>query len=115
MSKRDDTLFRIRFEQDESIYEIYAHSLGQETIFGFLEVSDIVFGETTSLVVDPAEEKLKAEFEDVQCTYIPLHSVLRIDEVKKQGSAKILDQTKDTNNVVRAFPTALARSKKQPE
>ncbi len=111
MSKRNDSLFRIRFEQDDSIYEIYARSLGQETIFGFLEVSEIVFGGSAGLVVDPTEEKLKAEFEDVDCTYIPLHSILRIDEVKQQGVAKIYDHVKE-NNVVRAFPTALARGKK---
>ena len=111
MSKRNESLFRIRFEQDDSIYEIYARSLGQETIFGFLEVSDIVFGDANSIVVDPTEEKLKAEFEDVDCTYIPLHAVIRIDEVKKQGAAKIYDHVKD-NNVIRAFPTALTRAKK---
>lgn len=111
MSKRNDSLFRIRFEQDESIYEIYARSLGQETIYGFLEVSEIVFGESTSLVVDPTEEKLKAEFADVERSYIPLHTIIRIDEVMSQGVAKIYDHVKD-NNVVRAFPTALARSKK---
>jgi len=42
------------------------------------------------VVVDPAEEKIKAEFNDVKRTYLPMHSILRIDEVKKQGQAKIL-------------------------
>ncbi len=38
------------------------------------------------MVVDPTEEKIKAEFNDVKRTYLPMHSVLRIDEVKKQGA-----------------------------
>ena len=38
---------------------------------------------------DPQEERLKREFEGVQQTYIPMHSVLRIDQVEKQGVAKI--------------------------
>jgi hypothetical protein len=41
-------------------------------------------------VVDPTEEKIKAEFHEVKRTYLPMHSVLRIDEVKKQGHAKIV-------------------------
>lgn len=39
--------------------------------------------------MDPAEEKIKSEFNGVKRTYLPMHSVLRIDEVKKQGVAKI--------------------------
>ena len=51
---------------------------------------ELVFGERTTVVVDPAEEKIKAEFNDVKRTYLPMHSVLRIDEVKKQGVSKIV-------------------------
>jgi hypothetical protein len=41
------------------------------------------------VVVDPAEERIKGEFDGVKRTYLPLHSILRIDEVKKQGVSKI--------------------------
>jgi len=41
------------------------------------------------VVVDPAEEKIKSEFEGVKRTYLPLHSILRIDQVRKQGVSKI--------------------------
>ena len=41
------------------------------------------------MVLDPAEERIKSEFEGVKRTYLPLHSVLRIDEVRKQGVSKI--------------------------
>ena len=49
----------------------------------------MVFGERTSLVVDPSEEKIKSEFENVKRTYLPMHSIIRIDEVDKQGTSKI--------------------------
>ena len=39
--------------------------------------------------MDPAEEKVKSEFQDVKRTYLPLHAVLRIDEVRKHGVSKI--------------------------
>ena len=34
-------------------------------------------------------ERIRAEFAGVQRSYIPLHSVLRVDEVEKQGTSKI--------------------------
>ena len=58
-------------------------------MFGFVEVEELVFGERTTLVVDPSEEKIKSEFEDVKRTYLPMHAIIRIDEVDKQGVSKI--------------------------
>jgi hypothetical protein len=83
-------IFRIMFVNQGKVYEIYARrvSHGGE-LFGFVEVEDIVFGERSSVVVDPAEERVKSEFDGVKRTYLPMHSVLRIDEVKKQGVSKI--------------------------
>ena len=98
MSNRNDTIFRVRFYHEDHIYEIYARSLAQESIIGFLEVEEIVFNETSSVVVDPTEEKLKLEFQDVICTYIPLHAVIRIDEVKKEKAAKVIALPKEAGN-----------------
>ena len=52
-------------------------------------IGDIVFGEKTTVVVDPSEEHLKSEFHGVRRTYIPMHAVVRIDEVEKEGVATI--------------------------
>jgi hypothetical protein len=52
-------------------------------------VEELLFGERSSVVLDPSEERIKGEFEGVKRTYLPMHSVLRIDEVKKQGMSKI--------------------------
>ena len=72
------------------IYEIYARSIAHGDLFGFLEIEEIVFGERSSVVVDPARgERIKSEFAGVQRTYIPLHAVMRIDQVEKQGVSKI--------------------------
>ena len=43
------------------VYEIYARSVGEGALYGFIDVEELVFGERTSVVVDPAEEKLKNE------------------------------------------------------
>ncbi|MBI2786384.1 MAG: DUF1820 family protein [Legionella longbeachae] len=85
------TIFRITFANQDAIYEIYARSVKESEMFGFLEVEELVFGEQTALVVDPAEERLKLEFNGVQRTFIPMHSIYRIDEVTKQGTAKVKD------------------------
>ena len=87
MSKQ--TLYRVVFMSQGQVYEIYAREVGHGAMFGFIEVEQLVFGERTSLVVDPSEEKIKAEFDNVKRTYLPMHSIIRIDEVDKQGTSKI--------------------------
>ena len=82
-------LYKVVFVNQGQVYEVYARSVGQGAMFGFIEIGELVFGERTSLVVDPSEEKIKSEFEGVTRTYLPMHSVLRIDEVDKQGASKI--------------------------
>ena len=82
-------IFRIMFVNQGKVYEIYARRVSHGELFGFIEVEEIVFGERTTVVVDPAEERIKGEFDGVKRTYLPLHSILRIDEVKKQGVSKI--------------------------
>jgi len=82
-------IFKIMFVNQGKVYEIYARKVGQGRLFGFIEVEELVFGERTTVVVDPGEERIKSEFTDVKCTMLPMHSILRIDEVKKQGVSKI--------------------------
>lgn len=101
MSKK--ILYKIIFHNQGKVYEIFAKSISQGTLFGFIEVEKIVFGENTSLLVDPTEENLKSEFENVSCIHIPMHSVIRIDEVNKQGAAKITDMKGAEGNIM-PFP-----------
>ena len=56
------------------------------------------------MLLDPAEERIKSEFEGVKCTMLPMHSILRIDEVKKTGQAKI--SALEGSNVAQ-FPVGL--------
>jgi hypothetical protein len=77
------------FVNQGKVYEIYARRVSHGELFGFIEVEELVFGERATVVVDPAEERIKGEFDGVKRTYLPLHSILRIDEVKKQGVSKI--------------------------
>lgn len=94
-------LYKVVFVNQGKVYEIYARSVAQGTLFGFVEVERLVFGERSTVVVDPAEERLKSEFAGVRRTYIPMHAIVRIDEVEKQGVSKI--STAEGTNVAQ-FP-----------
>lgn len=83
------SIFKIIFVSQGQVYEIYARSVGHGSLFGFVEIEKLVFGERSSVVVDPSEEKIKTEFAGVTRTYLPMHSIIRIDEVEKQGMSKI--------------------------
>ena len=78
-------IFKIMFVNQGKVYEVYARKVGQGRLFGFIEVEELVFGERSTVVLDPGEERIKSEFTGVKCTMLPMHSILRIDEVKKQG------------------------------
>jgi hypothetical protein len=82
-------IFKVLFVNQGKIYEVYARKVGHGGIFGFVEIEELVFGERSTVVVDPGEEKIKAEFAGVKRTYVPLHSIVRIDEVRKQGVSKV--------------------------
>ena len=94
-------LFKVVFHNQGKVFEIYARKVGHGSLFGFVEVEELIFGERSTVVVDPAEEKIKAEFEGVKRTYLPLHSIIRIDEVRKSGVSKV--SAVDSSNVT-PFP-----------
>ena len=81
-------IFKVVFVNQGKVYEVYARKVSHGNMFGFIEVEDLVFGERSTVVLDPSEERIKAEFEGVKRSYLPLHCVLRIDEVKKQGVSR---------------------------
>src|ERR1700745_730424 len=85
-------IYQIIFLNQGKAYEVHARRVSQtETLFGFVEVEELVFGARKGVVVDPAEERLQVELAGVKNTYLPMHYVLRIDEVDKQGIGKITD------------------------
>lgn len=95
-------IFRIIFSNRGNIYELYARSVTTSELYAFVEVGEIIFGERTAILVDPSEEKLKAEFENVERTYIPMHSVVRIDEVAREGQNRIIGES--DKGIVTPFP-----------
>ncbi len=83
------SIYKVIFLNAGKVYELYAAQIFQSDLYGFIEVEDYIFGEKSGMIVDPSEEKLKAEFDNVNRSYIPMHAVIRIDEVDKEGVSKI--------------------------
>lgn len=92
--------FKISFYQKDTILEIYAEEVTESDMYGFIVVEGILFAEPSAVLLDPAEEKLKQLFANVKRTYIPIHAVIRIDEVEKIGTAKLKPtQEKETGKI----------------
>ena len=96
-------VFRISFLNQGKVYEMYARRVQQGELYGFVEVEDLLFEESSTLLVDPSTERLKSEFKGVSRTIVPIHAVIRIDEVEKEGQGKI-HELGDKSNVT-PFPS----------
>ena len=95
-----ERVYKVIFFSQGKTYELYARAIAQGNLYGFVEVEKLVFGERSALVVDPSEEKLRDEFSGVKRIFIPMHAIMRIDEVEKAGIGKI----KDGEGNVTPFP-----------
>lgn len=96
-------LYKITFLNQGKSYELFARHVQSGDLWGFTTITDIVFdapGE--SLIVDPAEEKLRDEFKDTKALHLPIQSILRIEEVDKRGTAHIRDA--HTGEKITPFP-----------
>ncbi|MEM7099207.1 MAG: DUF1820 family protein [Pseudomonadota bacterium] len=107
-SNRDKprSVFRVLFHNQGQIYEVYAHNIYQSELYGFVEIEDYTFGNRSQMLIDPTEDRLRNEFEGVQRSFIPMHSIVRIDEVEKEGVAKITD---NKGGNVTPFPMPLPK------
>lgn len=99
----DERAYRVSFMQQREVYELYARHVSQGGLLGFVEIEGLLFGERSKVVVDPSEERLKTEFEGVRRIYVPMHAVIRIDEVERQGVSRISEQ-REGGEKVAPFP-----------
>ena len=102
MSK--ERLYKIIFLNSGKVYELYSRSASASGLYGFVEVGELVFEDGDSLVVDPTEERMRDEFQDVKVLHIPMHSVIRIEEVEKRGACHIRDR--ESGEKITPFPVS---------
>lgn len=98
-----ESIYRVTFMNQGEVYEIYARNIGQGEMFAFIEVEELIFGERSQILIDSSEDRLKNEFKGVKRTHIPIHSVVRIDEVDRAGAGRI----RKTDGKVSTFPMPL--------
>ena len=96
-----DTIYRVAFHNHGKVYELYCSKVSTSALWGFLEISGMVF-DNDAVVVDPTEEKIREEFEDVEVLHVPLHGVLRVEQVRRKGQALIRDR--ESGEKVTPFP-----------
>ena len=103
MTNKDENqhIYRVLFQNQGQVYEVYARNIYQSELYGFVEIEDYTFSNKSQVVIDPSEERLRNEFDGVKRSFVPMHAVIRIDEVEKEGVAKI---TATDGSKVTPFP-----------
>jgi hypothetical protein len=102
MSKKP--LFRVAFHNHGKVYELYCERVVSSDIWGFVEISGLQFAAGDALVVDPTEERIRDEFKDVEVLHVPMHGVLRVEQVKQRGQSVIRDR--ESGEKVTPFPVS---------
>lgn len=96
-------LYKITFLNAGRIYELYARQVVSGALWGFTEVSELVFDVNDGVVIDPTEERLRDEFVNTRVLHLPMQSIVRIEEVARKGTAAIRDAATG-EKVVTPFP-----------
>ena len=111
MANKDQpkSIYKVLFHSQGQVYEVYAHNIYQSDLYGFVEIGDYTFGNRSQMLIDPSEDRLRNEFEGVQRSFIPMHAIVRIDEVEKEGVAKISDSKGEK---VTPFPIPVPKDKR---
>ena len=96
-------LYKVTFLNAGRVYELYARRVGASPLWGFTQVADLVFDVAEGVVVDPAEERLRADFADTRVLHLPMQAVVRVEEVDRKGVSAVRDAAAG-DGVVTPFP-----------
>jgi hypothetical protein len=106
---RNRKLYKVTFLNQGKTYELYARQVSASSLWGFTEVSELVFDVAPdALVIDPTEDKLREEFKDTRVLHLPMQSVVRVEEVERRGTLAIRDSA--TGEKIMPFPMPPTRS-----
>lgn len=96
MNKKNDPrpIYRIVFVQQDKIEALYAQYISEETLVGFIEADGI-------LNIDDTKDMLNLK--EVRRCYIPLHTIVRIDEVT-------LEHVSESQDNISHLPHAFKKS-----
>lgn len=86
-------MYKIAFLNQGKVYELFCRQVASSNLYGFIEVSKLVFETDDSVVIDPTEEKLRDEFAQTETLFLPIHGVIRIEKVTRRGTCAIREQS----------------------
>ncbi len=105
MTNAKSTLYKITFLSAGTSIELYASEVSTSGLWGFVEVGGLVFEASgDNLVIDPTEERLREEFGNTRRLHLPMHSVVRVEEVDKRGVCRITDTATGAKVVTLPLP-----------
>jgi len=87
---RKTKLYKVTFLSHGRSIELHARHVASSALWGFTEVGDLVFDTPAEgRVIDPTEERLREEFKDTTMLHVPMHAIVRIEEVSRRGTLSI--------------------------
>ncbi len=111
---RSKPVYKVVFQNQGQVVELYAQSVGGSELLGFVEVRDLKFRGRSELVVDPSVESLEVEFGQAKRLLLPFSSIVRIEEVDTVGSARVRGGSEGPG-LVKPFPIPLLPVPKPPK
>jgi hypothetical protein len=106
-------MYKVVFQAQGQVVELYARQVAQGGLFGFIEIEELVFGARSELAVDPSEEGLRSEYGSARRLFLPLHAILRIEEVEREGTARVRP-AREALGIVTPFPVPVWTPGKGP-
>ncbi|MEM7053185.1 MAG: DUF1820 family protein [Pseudomonadota bacterium] len=95
-------MYKVVFFNQGKVYELFCKSVDSSSLYGFIELAELVFDTDRSVVVDPTEERMREEFGQTERLILPIQSVMRVEKVQRRGNCVIRDR--DSGEKVTQFP-----------
>lgn len=81
--RKEETFYLVNYRdpKDGQIISLKAREISDSSLgLGFVRISDFIF-HTDGLVVQPTEEQLKKQFENVKSFHLSIYSIISIEEL----------------------------------
>lgn len=85
---REKTHYVVTFTRDDDLYQVCARRVAPSELYGLIEIGEFIFP-ANKLVYNPGEERIRREFSGIKRTWIPYHTIVRIDEVADGRESEI--------------------------
>lgn len=100
-------VFKVYFFHMDKVYTLFAKEVNASgELYNMCEISDIIFQRNKNLIV-PSEDEVRQEFSNIKKLLIPLHHLIRIDELEDIDEDEITNpkahktDSQTANNLIR--------------